>query len=67
MGSDGGEGTLAVKKAGGTTMVCAEEDCLVYGMARAALARDCVDRVVPLENIAREITRAVGQVEVDHV
>ncbi|WP_292393367.1 chemotaxis-specific protein-glutamate methyltransferase CheB [Methanoculleus sp. UBA303] len=67
MGSDGGEGTLAVKTAGGTTMVCAEEDCLVYGMARSALARDCVDRVVPLRNIAREIGRAVSRLEVNHV
>lgn len=67
MGNDGGEGTLAVKTAGGTTMVCAEEDCLVYGMARSALARNCVDAVVPFESLAREITRAVGQLEVNHV
>ncbi|WP_332449538.1 chemotaxis-specific protein-glutamate methyltransferase CheB [Methanoculleus sp.] len=67
MGSDGGEGALAVKTAGGATMVCAEEDCLVYGMARSALSRNCVDRVVPLKNLAREITRAVNRFEVDHV
>ncbi len=61
MGSDGGEGTLAVKTAGGTTMVCAEEDCLVYGMARSALTRNCVDRVVPLAHLAREIAQAVSR------
>ena len=61
MGSDGGEGMLALKNAGGSTMVCAEEDCLVYGMARSALARNCVDRVVPLESLGREITRAVSR------
>jgi len=61
MGSDGGEGMLALKNAGGSTMVCAEEDCLVYGMARSALARDCVDRVVPLKNLASEIARAVSR------
>jgi len=66
MGSDGGEGTLAVKTAGGTTMVCAEEDCLVYGMARSAIARDSVDRVVPLKGLAREIVRAVNRLEVNH-
>ncbi|NLB01286.1 MAG: chemotaxis-specific protein-glutamate methyltransferase CheB [Methanomicrobiales archaeon] len=60
MGNDGGEGTLAVKAAGGRTMVCAEEDCLVYGMARSALARDSVDKVVPFKDLAREITKAVG-------
>jgi len=61
MGSDGGEGMLALKNAGGSTMVCAEEDCLVYGMARSALARNCVDRVVPLKNLAHEITRAFSR------
>jgi len=59
MGSDGGEGTLAVKNAGGTTMVCAEDDCLVYGMARSAITRGSVDKVVPLESLSREIVRAV--------
>ncbi|NLA38941.1 MAG: chemotaxis-specific protein-glutamate methyltransferase CheB [Methanomicrobiales archaeon] len=63
MGSDGGEGTLAVKNAGGTTMVCAEEDCLVYGMARAAIARNSVDKVVPLRDIAREVVRAIRRLE----
>ena len=67
MGNDGGEGMLAVKTAGGRTMVCAEEDCLVYGMARSALSRNCVDKVVPLKGLAREITRAVKQLEVNHV
>ncbi len=67
MGNDGGEGTLAVKAEGGITMVCAEEDCLVYGMARSALARDCVDRVVPLRDLAREIAGTVSQLEVNHV
>lgn len=62
MGSDGGEGMLALKNAGGSTMVCAEEDCLVYGMARSALARNCVDRVVPLKNLAHEIARAVSRI-----
>lgn len=61
MGSDGGEGTLAVKNAGGSTMVCAEEDCLVYGMARSALARNCVDAVVPFRNLARDIARAASR------
>ncbi len=67
MGNDGGEGTLAVKTAGGTTMVCAEEDCLVYGMARSALARNCVDQVAPLGSLAHEIARAVSRLEVNYV
>jgi two-component system, chemotaxis family, protein-glutamate methylesterase/glutaminase len=59
MGNDGGEGTLAIKQHGGATMVCREEDCLVYGMAKSALDRHCVDFVMPLTGIADEITRAV--------
>ncbi|NYT05424.1 MAG: chemotaxis-specific protein-glutamate methyltransferase CheB [Methanomicrobiales archaeon] len=63
MGSDGGEGTLAVKTAGGTTMVVDEHDCLVYGMARSALERKAVDRVVPLDRLAEEIAQAVTTLE----
>jgi two-component system, chemotaxis family, protein-glutamate methylesterase/glutaminase len=59
MGSDGGDGTLAVKQHGGTTMVCRESDCLVYGMARSALKLNCVDSVLPLRTMAGEITRVV--------
>jgi two-component system chemotaxis response regulator CheB len=55
MGSDGGEGAFAVKEAGGTTICCDQSDCLVYGMARSALERNCVDHVVPLRKIAGEI------------
>jgi two-component system chemotaxis response regulator CheB len=63
MGSDGGEGMQAVKEAGGTTLVVNEEDSLVYGMARSALERNCVDRVVPLRRIPREILETIGQRE----
>ena len=62
MGNDGGEGTLAIKQHGGVTMVCREEDCLVYGMARSALDRNCVDMVVPLAGIADEISRAINKI-----
>ncbi len=63
MGNDAGAGALAVKQAGGSTIVCAEEDCLVYGMARSALERKAVDQVVPLRRIAREIERVVSRME----
>lgn len=66
MGNDGGEGTAAVKAAGGITMVCAEEDCLVYGMARSALTRGGADKVVPLKDLAREIVRAVRRIEANN-
>jgi len=60
MGSDGGEGMAAVKQQGGSTIVCSEEDCLVYGMARSALSRNCVDKVLPLQQIGKEIARTVA-------
>lgn len=67
MGSDAGAGALAVKQAGGTCLVCAEEDCLVYGMARSAIERKAVDQVVPLRRMAREIERAVERMEQNDV
>ncbi|MDD1719764.1 MAG: chemotaxis-specific protein-glutamate methyltransferase CheB [Methanoregulaceae archaeon] len=60
MGGDGGEGTEAVKTHGGTTFVCREEDCLVYGMARSALTRNCVDKVLPLKSIGKNLTEAIA-------
>ncbi|MDD4126340.1 MAG: chemotaxis-specific protein-glutamate methyltransferase CheB [Methanomicrobium sp.] len=63
MGSDGGEGMAAIKEAGGRTIVVREEDCLVYGMARSALERNCVDRVLPLKSIPRELMKSISDME----
>ena len=59
MGNDGGEGTAEVKRTGGMTMVCAEGDCLVYGMARAALETRNVDQVIALDEIPGAIRNAI--------
>jgi two-component system chemotaxis response regulator CheB len=59
MGNDGGAGTAEVKRCGGTTVVCGEPDCLVYGMARSALITHSVDQVVPLDAMAGTIQRGV--------
>ncbi|WFN35182.1 chemotaxis-specific protein-glutamate methyltransferase CheB [Methanogenium sp. S4BF] len=63
MGNDAGEGALAIKNAGGRNIVVREEDCLVYGMARSALKRDCIDKVVPLNRMHREIMKSIAQKE----
>jgi len=63
MGNDGGEGMAAVKQQGGKTMICREEDCLVYGMARSALARNCVDQVLPLDRMGDEISRIITEMK----
>lgn len=63
MGSDGGEGSVAVNREGGRIFVTREEDCLVYGMARSALNRDTVDGVIPFSRLARKIRRTVADME----
>lgn len=63
MGNDAGEGAHAVREAGGVSLICDEKDCLVYGMARSAISRQAVDKVLPLNKIAQEIERVVIQME----
>lgn len=60
MGNDGGDGMAAVREHGGRTIVCREEDCLVYGMARSALSKNCVEKVLPLVKIGDEISGLVA-------
>jgi two-component system, chemotaxis family, protein-glutamate methylesterase/glutaminase len=67
MGNDAGEGAAAIKKAGGVSLICDEKDCLVYGMARSAIAKNAVDQVLPLKKLAHEIERAVRRMEGAHV
>lgn len=59
MGNDGGDGMAAIKNHGGRTIVCREEDCLVYGMARSALTKKCVEQVLPLAKIGDEVAHLV--------
>jgi two-component system chemotaxis response regulator CheB len=67
MGNDAGEGAAAIKSAGGVSLICDEKDCLVYGMARSAIAKNAVDQVLPLKKLAHEIERAVRRMEGAHV
>jgi two-component system chemotaxis response regulator CheB len=67
MGNDAGEGAQAIKQAGGVSLICDEKDCLVYGMARSAIQRNAVDKVLPLNRLAREIERAVHNMEAHRV
>jgi len=61
MGSDGAEGMLAIKRAGGITIAQNEETCVVFGMPRAAIKLGAVDHVLPLSQIPEAILKAVAQ------
>jgi len=55
MGSDGAEGMRSIKENGGKTLVQNEETSVVYGMPKAVVDLRMADRIVPLEDIARNI------------
>ena len=55
MGNDGSKGIRVVKEQGGHVIAESEETAVVYGMPREAALTGVVDRVVPLEQVAREI------------
>lgn len=60
MGQDGVEGLLAIRRAGGRTIVQDQRSSAVYGMPRAAAEAGAAERVVPLEQIGRAISVAIG-------
>jgi two-component system chemotaxis response regulator CheB len=55
MGNDGAEGTRAVKAAGGITLAQDEQSSMIYGMPRAARETGCVDIVLALDSIPRQL------------
>jgi two-component system, chemotaxis family, protein-glutamate methylesterase/glutaminase len=56
MGDDGARGLRELHDAGAATIAQDEASCVVYGMPREAVRMGGVDRSVPLQGIAREIT-----------
>jgi two-component system, chemotaxis family, protein-glutamate methylesterase/glutaminase len=57
MGSDGAEGMLKMKQAGGYNLAQNKETCVVYGMPGKAVQRGAVDQSLPLDKIASEMLR----------
>jgi two-component system chemotaxis response regulator CheB len=55
MGDDGANGMLEMKQGGAFTIAQDEATCVVFGMPNEAIKRNAVDRVLPLEGIARAI------------
>ncbi|MBI1196892.1 MAG: chemotaxis-specific protein-glutamate methyltransferase CheB [Phenylobacterium sp.] len=61
MGDDGARGLEEMKQAGARTVAQDEATSVVFGMPKEAIARGCVDRIVPLPNIAQEILRLAAR------
>lgn len=59
MGTDGVEGMKAVKASGGRTVAQDEASSVVFGMNKAAINSGCVDKIVPLSEIADEIVKSI--------
>jgi two-component system chemotaxis response regulator CheB len=59
MGRDGGEGLLAIRKAGGHTYAQDEATSVVFGMPQVALVLGAVERMLPLEQIPNALISAL--------
>ncbi len=62
-GSDGSQGTEAIKKMGGTVIAQDEYSSEFYGMPHAAIETGCVDFVLSLDEIAPALEKLVVQGE----
>lgn len=60
MGSDGSIGIAKIKAAGGKTIAQNEATCVVYGMPKSAVATGAIDKIVALNDIAKEIIKFTG-------
>ncbi len=58
MGDDGARGLLEMRQAGATTIAQDEASCVVFGMPKEAIKLGAAERVLPLDDLAREIVRA---------
>ncbi len=59
MGEDGARGLKKIKDAGGKTIACSADTCVVFGMPKAAIEMGAVDSVKPLYEIPEEIVKFV--------
>ncbi len=59
MGNDGAYGMKLIRTAGGKTIACSEDTCVVFGMPKAAIELGAIDVVKPLYEIAEQIVRFV--------
>ncbi len=55
MGRDGAMGMKAIKQSHGQTIAQDEKSCVVFGMPKVAIEMNIIDKVLPLEGIAKGI------------
>lgn len=55
MGNDGANGLLKMRQAGAFTIAQDEASCIVFGMPKEAIKRNAAMKVLPLEDIPREL------------
>ena len=61
MGDDGVLGMEAIRNAGGVTLAQDAASSAIFGMNAIALKRGCIDRVLPLSEIAAELVALVSK------
>jgi two-component system chemotaxis response regulator CheB len=59
MGSDGTEGSAAIKERGGRVLAQDETSCVVFGMPRSVIQAGIADKVVPLKDVVDEMERTL--------
>ena len=60
-GRDGAQGVRAVKAAGGVTIAQDEPSSRFVGMPRSAVETNCVDFVLPLDEVAPSLVNLLGE------
>lgn len=60
MGADGAEGMKKIKEQNGYTIAQDENTCIVYGMPKIAVGLNCIDAILPINEIAARIMKVVG-------
>jgi two-component system chemotaxis response regulator CheB len=63
MGSDGTEGSRAIKAAGGLVLAEHKSTCAVYGMPKSVAEAGLTDQVAPLRRIANHIVSMCGSTQ----
>ncbi len=63
MGHDGADGMVVMREAGARTMAQDEESCVVFGMPKEAYVRGGAEKLIPLDDMPREIIRVLSSMK----